>query len=650
MCDVGNLIDLTGWDEPVKDETVIENVQTESNHFKGPYDPFDSMEKEACIKGENFKNDMERTQTAVDINLHENEDHDLINETPPVAMEFTQKNGDANKNASTSSESRHRTLQQLAKLNATRLSSLKTPTHSQLANFSSNVIGSCFESSFLSENLQMLAAESPVKLIEDEPNPIPDTSPVTPLSDDACSNTEFEARLKMMRIAILDSPAKSDPPAAVLSEQNPMTMTTPTTSVATNAADVGKLLQDLKCLICEHVDISKREQFDKLLESISAAVHCSTPTAEDTSRMGKESPHVYTRQATFDLDLELQKGKAESADIVKAFNGNIQEFPDAMTCSSATYDAESLDKPASPSTESEYQKLTPDITHKKPDSYVTEVVNDNLALQINELLERHNLTKLQNNDSDQHQRESEHSQTVILVVNSAGVNQLPNCIVHPSTTRAVQSIATNNQENTLRRRSSSLSIHDKSKQDRPKSLVKQSSGDSHSPYVPLKELSNVGEKMNAMASLRQRRNSFSIGSTAGKTSASAAALSAAAQGRTHLAGGRTKVTAINESQIKPCASTKANIPIKRVVPMVKPSLASTEVTYLNSTTARCNGQDTPITAKGKMASKLFCTSTPMPQMRSFQRRSLKPVSSYSNSSCASTPSLRPASYTKKAAQ
>ncbi|XP_030568079.1 uncharacterized protein LOC115767861 [Drosophila novamexicana] len=649
MCDVGNLIDLTGWDEPVKDETVIEDVLTRANNFKGPYDPFDSMEKEACIKGENFKNDMERTQTTVDIKLHENEDNDFNNETPPVTMEFSPKNADANKNSSTGSESRHRTLQQLAKLNATRLSSIKTPTQNQLANFPSNVIGSCFESSFLSENLQMIAAESPVKLIEDEPNPIPDTSPVTPLSDDACSNSEFEARLKMMRIAMLDSPAKSDPPAAVLSEQNLMT-TTPTTSVnsptlGTNAADVGKLLQDLKCLICEHVDISKREQFNKLLESIRAAVQCSTPTAEVSGRMGKESPHVYTRQATFDLDLELQKGKAASADNVRTVNENIQEFPDAMTCSSATYDAESLDKPASPATETEYQKQTPDKTHKKPDSYVTGVVDDNLALQINELLERHNLTKLHNNDSDQHHRESEHSQTVIFVVNSTGVNQLPNCIVHPSTTRAVQSVANNSQENTLRRRSSSLSIHDKSKQDRPKSPAKQSSGDSHNPYVPLKALSNVGDKMNAMASFRQRRNSFSIGSTVGKTSASAAA-----QARTHMAGGRTKVTAINESQIKPCASTKVNIPVKRVVPMVKPTLASTEVTYLNSTTARCNGQDTPITAKGKTGSKLFCTSTPMPQMRSFQRRSLKPVISYSSSSCASTPSLRPASYTKKAAQ
>lgn len=50
MCDIGNLIDLTGWDEPVKDETVVEEPPIQSNSFKGPYDPFDLVEKEACIK------------------------------------------------------------------------------------------------------------------------------------------------------------------------------------------------------------------------------------------------------------------------------------------------------------------------------------------------------------------------------------------------------------------------------------------------------------------------------------------------------------------------------------------------------------------------------------------------------------------------
>lgn len=339
--------------------------------------------------------------------------------------------------------------------------------------------------------------------------------------------------------------------------------------------------------------------------------------------------------------------KTDTADHLKA-NGNIQEFPDVMTCSSATYDAESADKPMSPIRETEFKK--------KPDSYVTEVVNDdNLAQQINQLLERHNLTKQQVNDNEPQHYESEtnqHSsgQTVILVVNSTAGSQLPNCIVHPSTVRVANAAAKSENDNTLRRRSSSLSIHDKAKQERSKSVVKQSSaeGNGSNHVMPLKELSTAGDKFNAMSNFRQRRNSFSIASIGGGKGTAPAA--AASQNRGHMVG-RTKVTAINESVMKLNATSKANSkPVKRVVPMVKPSLELTDVTHLNSTTPRCNVQDTPLTTKGKQPSKLFCTSTPMPQMRPLQRRSLRPVSSYANTSCATTSTLRSANYSKKAAQ
>lgn len=53
MCEVGNLIDLTPGEEPNNEETWFEESEDSivpSNSFKGPYDPFDSMEKEACAK------------------------------------------------------------------------------------------------------------------------------------------------------------------------------------------------------------------------------------------------------------------------------------------------------------------------------------------------------------------------------------------------------------------------------------------------------------------------------------------------------------------------------------------------------------------------------------------------------------------------
>ncbi|XP_017871087.1 PREDICTED: uncharacterized protein LOC108619195 isoform X2 [Drosophila arizonae] len=606
MCDVGNLIDLTGWDEPVKDEEVVEDTPIQSNSFKGPYDPFDSVEKEACIKGEHFKNDTQNTPTTPA------EGQLVNNESSPLTIESEPSNSDIISSSTVSNESRHRSLQQLAKLNATRLSNMNTPPSNQLVNVATSGNSSYFNSCFLTENLQMIAAESPVKLIEDEPNPIPTTMPSVDLPDYTCSNTEFEVRLKQMRIAMLGSPAKSAAPDPLPAQTTLNSHNTP--------AQIEALWQELKFLVYAHVELSKREQFNAVIESLRTAIQCNRPTPEDASQVTKESPILYTRQGTFDLDLEQQRMKADAADHLKA-NGNIQEFPDVMTCSSATYDAESADKPMSPIRETEFQK--------KPDSYVTEVVNDNnLAQQINQLLERHNLTKQQVNDNEPQHHEPEtnqHSsgQTVILVVNSTAGSQLTNCIVHPSSARVANAAAKTERDNALRRRSSNL-------------------------VMPLKELSTVGDKFNAMSSFRQRRNSFSIASIGGGKGTAPAP--AASQGRGHLVG-RTKVTAINETVMKLNGTSKANSkPVKRVVPMVKPSLELTDVTHLNSTTPRCNVQDTPLTTKGKQASKLFCTSTPMPQVRPLQRRSLRPVSSYANASCATTSTLRSANYSKKAAQ
>ncbi|KAH8387330.1 hypothetical protein KR093_006439 [Drosophila rubida] len=628
MCDTGNLIDLSGCDEPEKDEkteAIEECVIVESTHFKGPYDPFDSIEKEACIKKPEPKANP-KSESVASLPL-EYSDQDLYNETPPVAMDF-----EATPDTLKISESQ--TLQkQVIQLNALRMSSsIGTPPHHLSTKFSRNAM--------LTENLQMIAAESPIKLIEDEPNPLPDPAVSSNLSDDTCSNTEFEARLKQLRIAMLESPIKKQP-ATEISPQ------------ATRADDVGKLLHDLQSLICQHVDVSKRQQFDTLIASISAAIQASG-NAAGVPTAGEAAPPTYTRQATFDLDLEQQQQKksAECTDFVSG--KKMQDFPDAMTCSSATFDGESLanDRAAIPNIDSE---TSPTTLPPKADSYVTEVVNDNLALQINELLERHNLTKLQLNDTvqqcDDNETKAIGGPTVILVVNSNVGNQLPSCIVHPSTgtTTTHNQIANQtaaaaaSKANTFRRRSSSLSIHDKSKQERTKSLVKQTSGDSSSVGsnpMPLKELSVVGDKFNAMSSYRQRRNSFTVGLSAGKAGAANATSAMISQGRALLASGRGKAPTINETNIKSVTTTtKDVIPIKRVAPMVKPSMVSTDVKHLNSTMPRCAGQETPMPTRSKPGgNKLFCTSTPMPQMR----RSLKPVSS-----SVTTPNVRSMGYTKK---
>lgn len=265
---------------------------------------------------------------------------------------------------------------------------------------------------------------------------------------------------------------------------------------------------------------------------------------------------------------------------------------------------------------------------------MTNQVNENLMLQINELLERHNL---QTNEEQQIKQECDHNNetktggsasTVILIVNSTGTsNQIPSCIVHPTTNTTITpapvvvapvvaasgTSAASSRASTYRRRSSSLSIHDKAKPaERTKPFVNQN--------VPPKELLTV-DSGNAMKSFRQRRNSYSLHSTAAKAGAGSGA-----------SLGVGKSAAINEST----TPTKAGIPTKRVVPRVKP---------LNvSTAANSHHLNTPMPSKTKPAGgQMFCTSTPMPQMRAQPRRSLRPVSSYSNvsTSIQSSYSKRP---------
>lgn len=250
--------------------------------------------------------DQEKPDTVVDTQF-EYSDQDLNNETPPVIMGFVPTNADGFKTSSICNEASSQTLQkQVVHLNAMRTTNICTPPHPASTKFSRNVI--------LTENLQMIAAESPIKLIEDDPNPIPSPASapaagsISNLSDDTCSNTEFEARLKMLRIAMLDSHSKAHKPSTGQIQAT-------SNAQGSSVNEVVKLLQDLKSLICEHVDESKRIKFDTLVESISVAVHSiacsSSDTApEDGNSLPTDSPHCYKRQATFDLDLERQVSKS----------------------------------------------------------------------------------------------------------------------------------------------------------------------------------------------------------------------------------------------------------------------------------------------------------------------------------------------------
>ncbi|XP_023035112.1 uncharacterized protein LOC6648664 [Drosophila willistoni] len=643
MCEVGNLIDLTCWDGEKKDEEAHDELEPKTDatsSFKGPYDPFDCVEKEACIKAINLE-----TQAAKPAEATTNElDPDLNNESPPVGMQAEVDGAvgglltrQRSLNSSNNSFQKH-----LLKLKAAI--GVSTPQNGRKSQF---------EKRILSDDLQMLSAESPLKLIDDD-------------QDDTLSRAKFEADLKLMRISSFDSDATT---VAAKTETHPQIEKSPS---------VGKLLQDLKNLVNDKLDEHLKKEFNVIIDSLSAAIGsaCELKGQQDNAKTPTKSlPHVYTRQGTFDLDLDIQtqERRTKSLDIVEC-GAKMQELPDVMTSSSATYDCEPEER----------EPVIESHSFEKPkDPYMREVVDATLALQINELLERHNLTQSTKGDLNElststavhNETVNNQRPTVILVVNnpltgslSSIGSQLPSsCMAYsshgPSESKINQiSAQTDSSSGSTRRRSSSLSIHDKFQHMPDISVINQ--GQQH--HQKMENSQNIApkesqlktpltsDKSQAMAGFRQRRNSFSnlSASTANGSKAAVPGPRSALQvsnnqAKRHIFGPRTSMAA--QSTIsKSTGPMKAVIPVKRVAPTLKTPNVSSMDTFDES-----SYQNPMMTPHPRTAQKVFCTSTPIPQMRQSgqqqRRNSLRPsvASSNSNSSMYSTPQVRRASFSRK---
>ncbi|KAH8362443.1 hypothetical protein KR200_008407 [Drosophila serrata] len=609
MCEVGNLIDLTPGEEASNEETWFEEPEESivaSNSFKGPYDPFDSIEKEACAKGIALK-----AQITEDLSVAEAHYPDLSNESPPVGMR-KESLGETPRQRCTSSSFQ----KQLLKLNASR-SAANLPK-SKICDVSTP-----FERTILNENQQMLSAESPLKLVED---------------DDLASSLKFEQDLRMLRISSLD-----DHKITAETEANLSTTDDP----PSKDGEVSQLLQRLRALVHQVVDKTNWHLFDAIIEPIAALIGPGTgfaqvpeinvsPSANSPEAREPDKVPVlpYTRQATFDLDLQGSGSTAVGQEDATEAEGlvpgsKVQDFPDAMTCSAATFDGEPrLLDPAG---------ALPSLNRKE---FMTELVDDTLALQINELLERHKLGQSMVGD---HEQNGVDPRTVILLVNPSNYSRQaktqPSCIVQPNPVP----LGVSNDADSMRRRSSSLSIHDKPKMR--KEITKADSHDENQQNVPPRDVKKAAD----LASFRQRRNSFSTTSNP--------PIKIGESRRIVL--DRMKTPPINESAVvtKSSGNTKAMIPTKRVAPFVKqPAAASNETTYLNprqlAAPRNVTVPETPVSLRSKPAPKVFATSTPLPQMRSQQRRSLKPtVGQPSSNTLANasytTPNFRRPSFSKK---
>lgn len=150
----------------------------------------------------------------------------------------------------------------------------------------------------------MLAAESPLKLIEDD--------------DVLSTSINFEEDLKMLRIPILD--ALNNAESKAIAEDNHGNVNkidvviqegqkSPQTTIEnrSNGKSLSQLLEQLKILAHEHVERSKWHLFDTAIESIAAVIFGPSGSCPDDRKAESTIPSLYsyTRQGTFDLELQV---------------------------------------------------------------------------------------------------------------------------------------------------------------------------------------------------------------------------------------------------------------------------------------------------------------------------------------------------------
>lgn len=161
------------------------------------------------------------------------------------------------------------------------------------------------------DSLQMIAAESPIKFADDEPLKVPIS--IAGPTDYECSNAEFEERLKNLRIAMsgtaTDKPASNTPEITtkqIVGEANHINV-----DRSTHGGHVEDLLI-LQSLVCQHVEVNKRKEFELVIERLRNSFNALSSSVEAT-KQPVDCPHAsYTRQATFDMQLQQQVSETQS--------------------------------------------------------------------------------------------------------------------------------------------------------------------------------------------------------------------------------------------------------------------------------------------------------------------------------------------------
>ncbi|XP_067637727.1 uncharacterized protein [Eurosta solidaginis] len=502
--------------------------------------------------------------------------HDLDSESPPVSMSLKSTPDTCSppiesEESSTNSVEGYSAKMRKALGNRQRLlklsianSTFNSPLSRRTRNSDSGFSTVFTAAAHFSDH--MLATESPLKLVED------DMTEKQPKIVD--TEKDFEADLKMLSIPMLrklPSPVPQDISMPTIEIDNkatpPQYMTPPDLwdireKLRAKRMETGKdrnvvsLIDNLKALLCgtDTVDEYKKEQANTLLQKLSVALntegaqdeHCDTQQNNgDNTESITKVPQTIVRQGTFDM--ELKPTENENCEVTSGIHALVNEdisrmthslqstqslsppkdIPEAMLKSSATYDSEPIAEREVlllPHVENISPITSPQNT-KSPvslnEAATTNPDINDIIEQISKLFEQHQIaTQTPNNDGTNSLKEltgSNASQTST-ICNPTFIVVMPTNNIQSNMKQNVSSIcgdffADKNNDLSMRRRSQSLSLHDKIKivqlPIRSKALVAGTDSSSLAANVMPQ---NSTATMEIKTPIRtQRRNSFSLG-------------------------------------------------------------------------------------------------------------------------------------------
>ncbi|XP_053951072.1 uncharacterized protein LOC128858655 [Anastrepha ludens] len=480
------------------------------------------MNENTAIERITQKNVFDMTATNVSSSVyHSALEHDLDNESPPVSMSikstpetcssaFESDESSANSTDNCSAKIRKALVnsKRLLKLSIAN-STFNSPLSCRSRQGESGVSRVFSAAAHFSDYI--LGTESPLKLVDDD---LMMEEPPTRSNPE----NDFEADLKMLSIPMLrklPSPLPEETSLNVKEANESIPIAQNVTSPGLSAIreklwakqmesckgqNVLSLIDNLKSLLCENAiaDKEKMEQANSLLKQLSATLNTDKGEDNDKKAQNKDNcegslqvPQTIVRQGTFDMELQpLAQEKSDHTEVTSPISADTsrmthslhsvqllspsKEVPDVMVKSSSTYDCEPIaerENLLSPHVDAISPITSPNSKPTLSNAATSYADVNDIIEQISNLLEQHQMT-LQATNSDSkngsdlsgsnvQQQPSMYNPTFIVVMPTNSVQSTKK--QNPNISICEDFFEDANSNIAMRRRSQSLSLHDKIK-------------------------------------------------------------------------------------------------------------------------------------------------------------------------------------------